>query len=84
MRLIDDFRHVFLRLWSVRLAILAGLLSGAEVVLALFPEVLPRGWFAVASFLVTMAAIVARAVAQPGLTQRSDCDADPDGDGRHG
>lgn len=72
MRLIDDFGRVFPRLWSVRLAILAGLLSGLEVILPLFPELLPRGWFAIASFVVTMASIVARAIAQPGIHRKGD------------
>lgn len=72
MRLIDDFGRVFPRLWSVRLAILAGLLSGLEVILPMFPEVLPRGWFAVASFLVTCASIVARAIAQPSIHKKGD------------
>lgn len=88
MRLIDDFKHVFPRLWSVRLAILAGLLSGVEVLLPLFPEIMPRGCFAAASFVVTLAAIVARAVAQPKLIPREECDdqapADPGPGGRHG
>ncbi len=72
MRLIDDFGRVFPRLWSVRLAILAGLLSGLEVILPLFPELLPRGWFAIASFVVTLASIVARAIAQPGIHRKGD------------
>lgn len=70
MRLIDDFGRVFTKLWSVRLAILAGLLSGVEVILPLFQSDFPRGWFAVASFVVTMASIVARAVAQPGIHRK--------------
>lgn len=72
MRLIDDFGRVFPRLWSVRLAILAGLLSGLEVILPLFPELLPRGWFAIASFVVTLASIVARAIAQPSIHRKGD------------
>ncbi len=74
MHLINDFSHIFLRLWSVRLAILAGVLSGIEVVLPLFPDALPRGWFAIASFIVTLASIVARAIAQPSLHKKGDGD----------
>lgn len=72
MRLIDDFRSVFPRLWSVRLAILAGILSGIEVILPLFSDAMPRGRFAIASFVVTMASIVARAIAQPSIHQKDD------------
>lgn len=70
MRLIDDFGRVFTKLWSVRLAILAGLLSGVEVILPLFQADFPRGWFAIASFVVTMASIVARAIAQPKIHEK--------------
>lgn len=74
MRLIDNFGCVFLKLWSVRLAILAGLLTGIEVILPLFQHEFPRGLFAVASFAVTMASIVARAIAQPSIHRKNDDD----------
>ena len=55
-------------LWQM--AILAGLLTGVEVILPLFQSEFPRGLFAVASFVVTMASIVARAVAQPSVHRK--------------
>lgn len=67
MQLIDDWKKKAPKLWSIRLGLLAGLLSGAEVVLPLFAEAIPRGWFAVGSFVLTVAAVVARIVAQPKL-----------------
>lgn len=67
MQLIDDWKKKAPKLWSIRLGLLAGLLSGAEVVLPLFADLAPRGWFAVASFVLTVAALVARLVAQPKL-----------------
>lgn len=65
--LIDNWRRVIRRAWSIRLAILAAVLSGAEVALPLFVDAFPRNVFAVASFLVAGAAALARIVAQPGI-----------------
>ena len=74
MHLIDDFGRVFMRLWSVRLAIVAGVLSGIEVILPLFIDAIPRGTFAIASFVVTVTSIVARAIAQPSIHRKQDDD----------
>ena len=74
MHLIDDFGRVFMKLWSVRLAIVAGVLSGIEVILPLFIDAIPRGAFAIASFVVTVASIVARAIAQPSIHRKQDDD----------
>lgn len=68
MRLVENWRLLLRRAWSVRLMLLAGVLSGAEVVLPLVcADVLPVGVFAVLSFLVTAGAMVARVVAQDGV-----------------
>ena len=74
MYLINDFGRVFMKLWSVRLAIVAGVLSGIEVILPLFIDAIPRGAFAIASFVVTVASIVARAIAQPSIHRKQDDD----------
>ena len=49
------------------LLILAGALSGIEVVLPVFSDAIPRGPFAVLSFLAVAGAFVARLVAQKEL-----------------
>jgi hypothetical protein len=66
MRLIDNWRVVMSRAWSIRLILLAALLSGLEVALPILDGFFqfPRGWFAAGSGLVTMAALVARIIAQ--------------------
>lgn len=66
MRVVDNWRAVLRHAWSVRLLILAGLLSGAEVSLPLIQDLLPipRGVFAVLSFFATCGAFVARIAAQ--------------------
>ena len=43
--LLDDWRRVARRAWSIRLSIVAALFTAAEVVVPLFGDVLPRGVF---------------------------------------
>ena len=70
MKLLPNWRSVLSRAWSVRLMVLAGLLSGVEVAMPYLEGVidLPSGVFAALSGLVTAAALLARVVAQKGVT----------------
>ena len=70
MRLIEDWRHVLKHAWSIRFIVLAALLSGVEIVLPMFGDVLPRRFFAVLMFSVTVAASIARLTAQPKMKDR--------------
>lgn len=65
MKLYDDWRRILRKAWSVRLGLLAGVFSAAEVILPLFVDSMPRHIFAVLSFISVMCAVVARLVAQP-------------------
>lgn len=67
MRLIEDWKHVLKHAWSIRLVLLAALLSGLEVILPMFSDVIPRNVFALLSLLVTVAAFIARITAQPRM-----------------
>lgn len=68
MHLVENWRTLLRRAWSIRLMLLASLLSGAEVMLPFIGEALmPRGAFAVLSFSITAAALFARLVAQKGI-----------------
>lgn len=69
MRLIPNWRVVLTKAWSVRLMIVAGILSGFEVALPLIDQVIdiPRGLFAAASGLTVSAAFIARLMAQKGI-----------------
>lgn len=70
IRLIEDWRKVLRYGWSIRLIVLAGLLSGLEIVLPMFGDVLPRKWFAALMFSITVAAFIARLTAQPKMKDR--------------
>jgi hypothetical protein len=67
MKLIDDWKRIAKRAWSVRLGALAAILSGVEVVLPLFADSFPRNLFAALSFAAVVGAMVARFVAQPKI-----------------
>ena len=69
--IVHNWRDVLIRAWSVRLMALAGILTGLEAVLPLIDGYVdvPRGVFAVVTFLVVCAAFVARFFAQKGLSK---------------
>jgi hypothetical protein len=67
MALLPEWRHVLRRAWSMRLMLLAGLLSGCEAVLPMFSDSIPRGVFAGLTMAVIPLAMWARVVAQKGL-----------------
>lgn len=68
-RLVHNWRRVLRHSWSLRLIVLAGVLSGAEIALPLVQGILPisTGWFAAASAIATGGAFVARLYAQKQL-----------------
>ena len=65
--IIRNWRTVLKKAWSVRLMALAAVLTGVEAVLPFFTPSEPSLWFAVATFVVVCAALVARLVAQPKM-----------------
>jgi hypothetical protein len=70
MHLVAEWWRVLRYAWSIRLLVIAGLLSGAEIALPLIQDLLPipRGVFAGLSFLATAGAFVARLVAQQSVS----------------
>ena len=64
MNLIPDWKIVARKAWSVRLMAIASVLSGCEAVLPYAEFMLPRGSFALLSFVIVTLALLARFVAQ--------------------
>lgn len=64
MKLYDNWREIVRKAWSVRLMIIAGVLSAIEVMVPFFADALPHGTFAALSGITVGAAFVARLVAQ--------------------
>ena len=67
MKLSYGWKEILKKAWSVRLMIVAALLSGIEVILPFFATAVPPGIFAALSFLAVSSAFVARLVAQKDL-----------------
>lgn len=67
MQLVTNWKLVLKKAWSIRLMLLASLLSGMEVVLPMFTDVVPPNLFAAMSFVVVGGAFAARLVAQPKM-----------------
>jgi hypothetical protein len=67
MKLYDNWLEILRRSWSLRFIILAGILSGIEVILPFFSEDIDRNVFAVLSFVFVCAAFIARLIAQRGI-----------------
>ncbi len=67
--LLDDWRRVLRRAWSIRLSVVAAIFTAAEVVVPLFGDVLPRGVFVLLAFSASIGAAIARLVAQPEMHQ---------------
>lgn len=63
-----DWRRILRRAWSMRLAALAGVLSACEVVLPLFVDAMPRAMFSGLALVTITGAMVARLVAQKGMS----------------
>ena len=65
--LLDDWRKIARRAWSIRLSIVAAIFTAAEVVEPLFGDVLPRGVFVLLAFSASISAAIARLLAQPEM-----------------
>jgi len=67
MKLNADWRLVLKRAWSVRLMVLAALLSGAEVSLPFLEDFIEPRFLAGLSALATAAAFIARILTQRNM-----------------
>lgn len=67
MRLDAEWRRIIKKAWSFRLVLLAAVLSGLEIVLPYMVDKFPNGVFITLSFVVTVAALIARVIAQPKM-----------------
>lgn len=65
MKLLPDWRRLVVHAWSIRLIVLAGLLSGAEAALPMISDLFPPRLFALLTMATIAGAFVARLVAQP-------------------
>ena len=62
--LYPNWKQIVRKAWSIRFIVIAGLLSGCEVILPLFGDDIPKNLFASLSLFFVTAAFIARIVAQ--------------------
>lgn len=67
MQLDNDWKIILRKAWSVRFMLLAALLSGAEAILPFFSLSIPRSTYLPILFILTVAALFSRVVAQKEL-----------------
>ena len=67
MRLDADWKLILKRAWSVRLMLIAGVLSAAEAVFPFFADSIGRRSFALIFSALTFSALIARIVAQKDM-----------------
>ena len=67
MTLLSNWKAVLCRAWSIRLMILAALLSGAEVALPFLGDFIAPGCLALLSALASAGAFIARILVQKDL-----------------
>lgn len=67
MKLVDDWHVIIKKAWSIRLMIMAAILSGLEFIIPLVTPATPSGWFAAGAFVISIAAFIARFIAQPRM-----------------
>jgi hypothetical protein len=64
MKLYPNWKEILVKAWSIRFMLMAGVLSGIEVVLPLFHDSIPKNIFAALSMVFVTLAFVSRLVAQ--------------------
>lgn len=74
MKLLPDWKRVARKAWSVKFALMAAVLGAAEVGVQLFAAVRPTPYLAMAAAVCSLAASIARLVAQPRMHDGSDSD----------
>lgn len=67
IRLIRNWKKTFRYAWSIRFAILSGICSAGEVVIAYFPDALPRGAMAGLAGSFALFGIISRFIIQQSM-----------------
>lgn len=69
LHLIDDWRRVLRKAWSIKFAVIAAILGVVEGVLPMFTDLIPRGIFVWLMLAATLAGLYARLVSQPKMNE---------------
>ena len=69
MKVNSQWKRIVKKAWSIRFIALAGILSGAEVILPFFSDALPKGLFAILSFCAVSGAFISRLIVQKDIDE---------------
>lgn len=64
MKLHENYLHILKKSWAIKWAILAGVFSGAQIILPIFSTDIPKIPFAILSFIAVAGAIWSRLLVQ--------------------
>lgn len=64
MKLYENWRVILREAWSIRFMLIAAIFSGAQSVLPMFSYSIPRGLFAILTFIAVAGAFISRLIAQ--------------------
>lgn len=70
MTLLEDWKAILKKAWSVRLALIAAFFTGLQALLPLLDPGYKSIWFAVLSFIAAGGAVASRIIAQPDTLPR--------------
>ena len=65
----DDFKHILLRAWSIRVIIFGGFIQGLLLIWSALVDVLPLWIYVTVGILTQILAVVARCLKQPGFEE---------------
>lgn len=82
MKLVDNWRRVVSKAWSIKLALVSAALSATEFALPYVAPAVSSGKFAAVAGAVSLAAALARIVSQPKLWSSDNADANGQEDTR--
>lgn len=76
MIIVDEWRKIAARAWSIRLAILSTIFTGVDVAIGYLAPAHPSRTFAVLAGFASAAAVAARLIQQSNMTKPDDKPAD--------
>lgn len=68
MKLVDNWRRILRRAWSIRFNLAAAALTGAVGAWSAFANDIPDSWYLGIAMALNVGALLARLLQQPGLT----------------
>lgn len=65
IKLHENYKYILKKSWAIKWGILSGIFAGAEIIVPLFADSIPRNIFATLSFIAVAGSIWTRLLIQP-------------------